>query len=190
MKPTTLYLIRHARSDASVRDEERRPLTEEGREAARRLAAELSALPFSAVYSSPYRRTVETVQGLAAAKGLPLLLDDRLCERRVGSWVEDFRAFARRQWEDFAYKLEGGECLHDVQQRNLEALADIRCRHCGETVAVGTHGTALSAVLHHYDPGYGYEGFCRMADRMPYVLRLEFEGDALLRMEETERLSG
>jgi 2,3-bisphosphoglycerate-dependent phosphoglycerate mutase len=173
---TAIYLIRHARSDIAIRDEERRPLTADGRIAAQELAEQLTDLPLTAVYSSPYLRTVQTVEGLAAKRGLTLRLDERLRERNCGGWVDDFTAFARRQWSDFTYKLEGRESLQEAQQRNQAALADILREHSGEAVAIGTHGTALSTLIHHYNPGFGWDGFCQIVDRMPYVLRMDFRG--------------
>ncbi|MEO3944301.1 histidine phosphatase family protein [Gorillibacterium sp. CAU 1737] len=187
---TTLYFIRHAESDATVREEEIRPLTPKGTEDAKKLARFFSALELNEVYASPYQRTVDTVQGVADAHGLTVHLHEGLRERRVGSWVEDFMSYAHQQWGDFRYKLAEGECLEDVQRRNLAALDEILHRHEGRTVVIGTHGTALSTILHHYDPGYGWEGFCRIVNRMPYVIRLRFEGHQLMEMRELEWESG
>jgi 2,3-bisphosphoglycerate-dependent phosphoglycerate mutase len=96
-------------------------------------------------------------------------------------WVDDFKAFSRRQWEDFDFRLEDGESLRQVQQRNVAALNALLLRHPGEHFAIGTHGTALSTVLNHFDPGFGYEAFWSIVDRMPWIVCLEFEGFALQR---------
>jgi len=35
-------------------------------------------------------------------------------------WIEDFNSFAKKQWEDFDYKLSDGESLREVQNRNIK----------------------------------------------------------------------
>ncbi|WP_058303641.1 hypothetical protein [Gorillibacterium timonense] len=53
-------------------------------------------------------------------------------------------------------------------------------------MAIGTHGTALGTIIHHYDPSFGWQGFCRIVNRMPYVLRMRFEGSTFLDVAEIE----
>ncbi len=115
---TTIYFIRHAQSDSTVREDAIRPLTERGQEDSVELARVFKGRGIRRVYSSPYRRTVDTVQGLADECGLEIREVEGLRERRVGGWVEDFLAYAQEQWSDFTFKLEGGECLQEVQERN------------------------------------------------------------------------
>ena len=54
----------------------------------------------------------------------------------------------------------------------------------GKNIIIGTHGTALSTILHYYDNSYGLEGFLRMIDFMPYIIRLGFNGRELVEKEE------
>jgi len=90
----TLYLIRHGQSAEDPRSStsDDSPLTDLGREQARRTAAWLadpkklqrmtpagSAVP-SVVYTSPARRTLETARGIASACGAPLTVDPDICE--------------------------------------------------------------------------------------------------------------
>ena len=83
-----LLLIRHAES---VGNRERRlqgrtdfPLTERGRHQAQELAAALSRLPVSAVYSSPIRRAVDTAEAVAARLGLAVDIQAALQEYDFG----------------------------------------------------------------------------------------------------------
>lgn len=183
---TTIYFIRHAESDAAVRDDAARPLTPKGQEDSFALARTMRTCGVDRIYSSPYRRTVDTVKGLAAETGLEIRLMEDFRERRVGEWVEDFFCFAQKQWGNFHYKLDGGECLREVQERNLAALHDVLRECAGSSAAIGTHGIALGTLIHHYDPTFGWEGFCRIVNRMPYVLRMRFEGESFLGMDEIE----
>ena len=46
-----------------------------------------------------------------------------------------------------------------------------------ETLVIGSHGTAIATVLNHFDPSFGYEGFESIRRLMPWIVRLDFEGD-------------
>jgi 2,3-bisphosphoglycerate-dependent phosphoglycerate mutase len=71
-----------------------------------------------------------------------------------------------------------------VQQRNIEALLELLRNHSGENIILGTHGTALSSILNYFDPSYLCDNFFRMIDFMPYIIRLDFEGEAYISREE------
>ncbi len=187
---TILYFIRHARSDTSVRDERSRPLTPDGLEKSKKVAKLFEGEPITAIWSSPYKRSVQTVTDTAAAAGLEIRTDEGFRERRVETgWIEDFKAFSLRQWSDFEFRLEGGECLREVQERNVAALHRVLDQNPGGRVLVGSHGTALSTIVRFYDPGFGYEDFWTIIDRMPWIVRFRFDGHAFLDMEEI-RLPG
>lgn len=175
---TTLYFVRHATPYFGIYDDITRPLTQEGLRD-RRLATEfLWDKGVEAVFSSPCKRAYDTVKDLADAKGLSIRVIDDFRERRVGTdRMEDYESFRRRQWEDFDYKLPAGESLREVQRRNVRALEAL-LRDCpGQTLAVGTHGIALSMIINRYDPTYGWEDFDDMKGRMPWLVKLAFEGD-------------
>jgi 8-oxo-dGTP diphosphatase len=82
-KLSAIYLVRHAkaglRSAWSGPDEER-PLTRRGRKQARRLVDRFQALDLERIVSSPYVRCVETVEPLAAARGLRIETATELAE--------------------------------------------------------------------------------------------------------------
>ena len=61
-------------------DDRSRPLTEKGQAQARGLAQLLSAESVDRVMSSPYRRCIQTVEPLAAARGLALQTERLLAE--------------------------------------------------------------------------------------------------------------
>ncbi len=182
---TTLFFVRHARPDVSVRDEATRPLTPDGAEAAERVADFFAGAGISAVWSSPYLRAVDTVRPLALRQGLTVRTDEGFRERKVeNGWIDDFRAFSRKQWSDFTFKLDGGECLREVQQRNLAAIGRVLAAHPGERVLIGSHGTALSTIVNHYRPDFGYDAFWTIIDRMPWIVRFRFVDGALAELTE------
>lgn len=176
---TNVYFIRHARSDFSAREDAFRPLSQEGLRDRACVAAFLRDKRIDAVLSSPYRRAVETVEAFAGEAGLPVVTVDDFRERCAGSVREtDFTGFARAQWADFTYKNPGGESLAEVQRRNMAALRSVLRKYGNRNVVIGTHGTALSTILHFYAPAYGYADFAAMAALMPWAVQMVFDGKA------------
>ncbi|MFD2694351.1 hypothetical protein [Sporolactobacillus shoreicorticis] len=47
--------------------------------------------------------------------------------------------------------------------------------HCNKVLAVGSHGTALSTIINHYDSAYGFEDFEQMKHLMPWIVKLTFD---------------
>jgi len=180
---TNLYFIRHAESRYDA-DDRTRGLSDKGLHD-RTLATEfLADKCIDAVLSSPYRRAVETVQEFADAHGLSVIPVEDFRERCIADvWVEDFREYTRRQWENHDFKLEAGESLREVQTRNISALSDVLQQYNGKTIAVGTHGTALSTILHHFVPTFGWAEFDRIRGKMPWAVHFTFDGEQCLRIE-------
>jgi Histidine phosphatase superfamily (branch 1) len=80
----TLLLVRHAEPHQPTfqgTDERDRSLTERGGEQALRLARWFDDADIEAIYTSPYRRAIQTVEPLAQSHGLRLHVMDGLRER-------------------------------------------------------------------------------------------------------------
>ncbi len=60
---------------------------------------------------------------------------------------------------------------------NIAAVNDILKKYRDKSVLIGTHGTALSLIINYYDNSFGLDGFMRIIDYMPYVIRMDFEGE-------------
>ncbi len=157
---THLYLIRHGRTAWNNEDRLQgwadEPLDLVGHAQARALAASLHAVTFEAIYTSPLQRARETAETLAQPHGLPLTLDDRLRERNVGEWTGLTLDDARARWPDRFdgdWRIQGapgGEAQAALTARVAAAFEDIVAVHPAGTVAVVSHGGALSAVLAHF----------------------------------------
>jgi len=83
-----VIVVRHAKAAPGAPDE-LRPLTEQGREAARVLGELLADRQPDTVVSSPLLRTRETAQAIADAAGLEVEVDERLAP---GADADDLRA--------------------------------------------------------------------------------------------------
>lgn len=187
---TNVYFVRHAQPNYENHDDLTRELTEKGLRDRTLVTDFLRDKNISAVFSSPFKRSVDTVKEFADEAGLSVTIVEDFRERRVDSgWIEDFTAFARQQWADFSYKLSDGECLGEVQVRNIAALRAV-LRSCeGKNVVIGSHGTALSTIVNYYDPSFGYEDFDAIRGLMPWIVRFSFEGEQFAGIEKIDPFS-
>jgi 2,3-bisphosphoglycerate-dependent phosphoglycerate mutase len=174
-----VLLVRHAEpmpfGTPDVADDDR-PLTDAGRQAAQELAAELDGWELTAIYSSPYARSVETVTALAERRGMRVQLLDDLRERRhdVGQH-DDWRVTLERAWTDADYALPGGESSRDAQRRAIAILDLLRVRHPdGGRLVLGSHGNLISLLLQALEPGVGFD--FHMAMPTPALYRLTHDG--------------
>lgn len=175
---TNIYLVRHAHSIYTPEELER-PLSPAGMEDARGVAEVLLGEKITHVVSSPYRRAVQTVEGVAAALKLKIELNEGFRERRLTEGlVDDFEAAVRRAWEDLSFALPGGESGSVAQERGVGALNDIIKRHRGGNIVIGTHGNIMALIMNYFDTGYEYEFWKGL--KMPDIYRLSFEEDEFL----------
>lgn len=63
------------------------------------------------------------------------------------------------------------------------ALTQVLDEYTGETVVIGSYGTAMSAIVNYSDPSFGYEGFHRIQKQMPWIVRFTFEGTDCLEVK-------
>ncbi|WP_010296242.1 histidine phosphatase family protein [Clostridium senegalense] len=181
---TKIYFVRHAKPDFKILDDLTRPLTDEGLKDSESLCELFKNKDINKVYSSPYKRAIDTVLPVAQMLNLEINIVEDFRERRIcNKWLDDFDSFAKNQWKDFNYKIEDGECLLEVQQRNINALKNILRENNSNNIIIGTHGTALSTIINYYDVTFKYEHFERIKNIMPWVVMLEFEGENFVKFE-------
>ena len=177
---TTIYFIRHAESDTSVRDGRIRPLTEKGLASRIWVTEFLQDKNIDLVLSSPFKRAVDTVSAFAEKNGLTIECVEDFREQKSSSDMRrdnpEFYAFLERQWADFTYTFSDGECLREVQGRNIAVLNGVLTAHKGKNIVIGTHATALSVIINHYDNTYGFRGFKEMEHKLPWAVRMVFDG--------------
>lgn len=159
-----LLLIRHGQSEGNaarrIQGQKEYPLSELGRQQARRLARRLAQEydDIAAIYTSSQSRAAQTAEILAETVGAPIIPDDRLREYDVGQLtgltMEDVRERFPQVYTDWTEDVEewvplpGGEGNDEFRCRVCEALAEIAGRHnSDETVAVVSHGGTLGAYL-------------------------------------------
>lgn len=182
---TKVYFVRHAKPDFLIKDDLIRPLTEEGKNDCRQVTEFLLNRNITKVFSSPYKRAIDTIKDFADILGLKINIIEDFRERKVDSiWIEDFDKFAKEQWNNFDYKLSDGESLNEVQKRNIIALQHILKQNINENIVIGTHGTSLSTIISYFDKNFNYNEFERIKNFMPFVVCISFDGEDVIRIEE------
>ncbi len=177
--PLDVLLVRHAEpvpfGSVCMHDDDR-PLSDAGRVAADELAAELQAYRITAVYSSPYARSLETVAPIAHGRGLDVQLLADLRERRLSPHpMDDWRSALERAWTDADFAPPGGETGRDAQRRAIAILDLLRSRHPdGGRLVLGSHGNLISLMLQALEPGIDFA--FHMAMPTPAVYRLTHDG--------------
>lgn len=190
MAITNVYFVRHAEPNYENHNDLLRELTPKGMSDRTLVTKFLSDKQISVLLSSPYKRSVDTIQEFADRSGLSIELIEDFRERMIDSvWIEDFNAFAKQQWADFSYKLSDGECLQEVQDRNIRALNNALEQYSGQNIAIGSHGTALSTIINYYDNSFGYDDFQEIRKLMPWIVHFCFENDTCVKIEKYDLFS-
>jgi len=162
------YLVRHGESvsnlEGRVQGQADVELSDLGRAQARQVAAWSRRLrepgaggtvTIGEVWSSPLRRARETAAEIAAAVGLPLLVEEGLCELHAGIfqghlWADLETAFPEEvaQWRsgDVHYVIPGGESRAQLAARGRATLEKLASRDTPGMIVVA-HGGVLTAAL-------------------------------------------
>ena len=157
----TLYFLRHgqtpfSRDDVLSGGAVDPELTAEGRQMAEEFALAYRGVPFSAVYSSPLRRTIMTGRPLCEALGLTPELRDGLKELAYGAWEGLTRHEAIRKFHDDYLRWvadpgwnapTGGETAVAAAQRAMRVIEEIQGRFQDGHVLVVSHNATIRIIL-------------------------------------------
>ncbi|MCH7999519.1 MAG: histidine phosphatase family protein [Chloroflexi bacterium] len=159
---TRLYLVRHAQSEGNRGEytgpDDDPPLSEVGREHARRLAERFARQRVDAIYSSPLRRTQETARAIAGAANLKVRTLDDLREVDLGQVQTDYEAYTEEdaralrdrvanqpKWDSFPGS-EGSAAA----RRRVVGVMDRIIEECGgKRVAVVAHAAVIQTYVSH-----------------------------------------
>lgn len=176
---STLLLIRHGRTTANSSGvlAGRTPgveLDEHGREQAAALGLRLAEVPLAAVVTSPLERTRQTAAALldartagrqpaaksgrsrsAAAKAVPLHVEDRVSECDYGHWSgRELKVLAKEPlWQTVqahpsAVTFPGGEAMTQMSARAVQAVRDWNEQLGADSCyALVSHGDIIKAIV-------------------------------------------
>ncbi len=156
-----VFLIRHGQT---LWNKERRflgrsdiPLDSEGQLQASQLAATMSSISLSHLYSSPLSRARQTAEALGAPHGIHPTLEADLTELDQGELegmegrllAERYPEFHEAWRTDPTHvRIPGGETLAECQQRAVSALMRILDTHePADTIALVSHKVAISGII-------------------------------------------
>ena len=157
---TKIYLLRHSQpfrkllgeynsSDVEQVRNEKNVLSVYGEKLAREISERKELQNIDVIYSSHYVRAMCTAKYIAENNNIKLNVDERLGERKFG--VNDISElpsdFFEEQFRNWDYKLEKGESANEVSKRMNEVLLEIINNNKDKTIAIVSHGTAISAML-------------------------------------------
>ena len=175
----TIYLIRHAEPNYNNHQDDERELTAKGLQDCQLLLDYFKDISIDRIYSSPFKRTLQTIDELAKEKNLPIQIKENFRERKIDDvWIDDFNTFSQLQWQDFNYKLAKGESLQEVQDRNIQQLQEI-LKEQETSIIISSHGTAISTILNYYDHQFSFDNFQAIKQLMPFLATLSFENGKL-----------
>ena len=113
-------------------------LNETGIAQAQRVASHLAGEPLTAVLSSPLQRARVTAEAIASHHALPIEVDQRLLELRLGtldglsipSLNTTFSQFLAQRWQtEAASDRPDGETFVQLQERTWEVVEELLRRH-------------------------------------------------------------
>ncbi|MBJ8103145.1 MULTISPECIES: histidine phosphatase family protein [Bacillus cereus group] len=184
---TTVYFVRHAHSTYTKTKEEReRPLSEKGHCDAENVTRLLKDKHIDAVISSPYKRAIQTVQGIANTYNLSIQLEEDLRERLLSKEpVTDFNDAIQKVWEDWTFAYEGGESSNIAQRRAVICMQNILGKYKGKNIVIGTHGNIMVLLMNYFDPKYDFQFWKTL--HMPDVYKLTFDNNRFISAERIEK---
>ncbi|MFB6469098.1 histidine phosphatase family protein [Cytobacillus sp. Hz8] len=179
---TFIYLVRHGDSP-KIGDERTRGLTNKGELGSHRVTNLLKNESINAVLSSPYTRSILTVEKLAKEIGQEVVVYEDLKERifsaennRISD--KELIPLLEQSFFDVEYALQGGESNADCQKRAIKLLKELLTLYQGCKVVIGTHGLVMTLMLKYYDDKYNLNFLLHTLK--PDIYRMEFNGQELV----------
>lgn len=156
-----IIFVRHGESEANQKgliqgDNLDTPLTELGKEQAKKVAERLKNEEIEAIYSSHHKRAFETAQEIAKHHRIEIIQDPRIKERHSGTFEGTTkREEAHQHYIKAIFKenqtpedvsLPEGESFREMLERTKSFINSLE--HEG-TIIVTTHGGVIRAFLYH-----------------------------------------
>lgn len=181
---TFIYMVRHGDSPKMEGNERTRGLTERGKIDAHRITELLKKEGIEVFVSSPYRRSIFTIQELAVHSGQEVIVLEDLKERTFSS--KDTRIsdkelipLLERSFSDPTFSLNGGESNAECQNRAIKVLEELLKTYQGRKVALGTHGAVMTLMMGYYN-SRKYDLNFLLHTSKPDIYRMEFNNQKLV----------
>ncbi len=154
----TIYMMRHSEplkcnsienNDSLQLQNEKWTLTVNGESIAKDKSKIVELQDFDAVFSSNYVRAIATAKYFTKDK---INVIESFGERKFGvcKWKELPEDFIEKQFEDFDYKLENGESLNEVLNREIVSLNKLLNEYDNKKILIVGHSTAMGALFSNW----------------------------------------
>ncbi|RDI41101.1 histidine phosphatase family protein [Falsibacillus pallidus] len=182
---TFVYMVRHGDSPKDG-NERTRGLSGKGYLDAQRVTELLKEEQIDAVVSSPYLRSILTVEKLAEHIGQEVLVIEDLKERKFTA--EDNRIADKellpllvKSFADPHYFLDDGESNADCQRRAVTVLKELLEIYKGKRIVIGSHGAVMTLMIGYFDNQYDLT-FLHSTSK-PDIYKMEFHEQELVNVE-------
>jgi len=168
----TIYFIRHAQSEANLKDilasRQDFPLTEKGRQEAVLIASEFKDIAqLDRIFCSPLIRARQTAQAIATAFGLNVETDERITEQDLGVFsgmtyaeLDDRPDYMHERSTRWKWIPAGGGESYEMIANRLEQFFQSLESLAGGSILFVTHAVTLrmvKAILEQTLPDYPRE---------------------------------
>jgi len=175
-------MVRHGDSPKDG-NERTRGLTEKGRLDAQRITDILQKEGIDTVISSPYSRSILTVEKVAEQIEKEVIVFEDLKEqifiagdKRISD--KELFPFLAKSFSDPTYALKGGESNAACQKRAIKVLKELLNTFQGQKVVIGTHGAVMTLMMGFFDSKYDLNFLLHTTK--PDIYRMEFVGQELV----------
>ena len=175
---TTIYMVRHAESPFVFGQERTRGLSVEGKTDARKVADLMLEEKVDVMVSSPFVRSVKTIEEIATNLSLEIELIEELRERMIKGdyelpW-EEVKPAIEKSFLDKDYCLPGGETTKQAQERAIPIIKRLLKEYEGKNIVIGTHGNIMTIMMNFFNDQYGYDFWLNTSK--PDIYKLRFNG--------------
>ncbi|MFI8575376.1 histidine phosphatase family protein [Rossellomorea aquimaris] len=185
MTNTFVYMVRHGESPKEG-NERTRGLTPKGQLDAKRVTDILKEKKIDAVVSSPYIRSILTVEKLAEQIGQEVIVYEDLKERIFSS--EDKRVsdkelvpLLEKSFGEPNFALEGAESNADCQKRAINVFKELLETFRDKHIVIGSHGAVMTLMMGYFDRTYDLD-FLHSTSK-PDIYRMEFKEKELVNVQ-------
>lgn len=131
-------------------------LTESGVKSAVALGERIKEIGFTAIYSSPSKRTQLTAYLIKGNRDIPIIFDENLREINLGDWEGHTISFIEQKYPEEHYsfwntphlfKPQKGESFDDLRNRVMKALNTIKEEFTSGNILIVTHAIVIKTLL-------------------------------------------
>ena len=159
MSKNEFFIVRHAESEnnllelesSKLENKDQFGLTEIGRKQTEVEANTFRSFDF--IYTSPFRRAIETAMIFARTSGCRVIEDEGLREVCVGDFelcrYQESELFIEKHGE--AVPFPNGESLTDARDRAIDFLEQVDDKHTDASILIVSHGDIVLFLIEYLD---------------------------------------